>query len=91
VAVAFETAGAQLTVEDQKACLMVAFDDVRSVLKGGTPDVPEKCRPVANAGRAALARYARAHVRVLNPGLEELLSQLDTPRPDSGRARSRGP
>jgi len=76
VAVAFDRVGSKLSAEDQKTCRLVAFEDVRSVLKGGTPSVPEKCRDMASAGRVALARYARSHVRVLNPGLEELLSNF---------------
>ena len=76
VAVAFDRVGSKLSAEDQKTCRLAAFEDVRSVLKGGTPSVPEKCRDMASAGRVALARYARSHVRALNPGLEELLSNF---------------
>jgi hypothetical protein len=81
VAVAFATAGAKLAPPDQQACLMVAFEDVRSLLKGAAPEVPKKCRAVANAGRAALVRYARAHLRTLNPDLEDLLSSLNARAP----------
>jgi hypothetical protein len=66
----------QLKEEDQRTCQLAALDELRSVFKGGTPEVPEKCRPLASAAGAALSRYARAHVRVLNPGVEELLSGI---------------
>jgi hypothetical protein len=59
VVLGIDSVAAQLTPEDQKACLMIAFDDVRGVLIGGAPEVPEKCRPAASAGRAALGKDIR--------------------------------
>jgi hypothetical protein len=88
VAVAFDAVGAQLSAEDQNVCLGASFAAVRSVLKGGTGRVPEKCRPMANAGRAELAHYARTHIKALNPGVEELLSQLTARESTSGEPNS---
>lgn len=88
VAAAFDAVGAQLSVEDQNVCLGASFAAVRSVLKGGTAQVPEKCRPMANAGRAALTHYAGTHIKALNPGVEELLSQLTAREPTSGGPNS---
>jgi hypothetical protein len=84
VAGAFDAVGAQLSVDDQTICVAASFAAVRSVLKGGTVQVPEKCRRMANAGRAELAYYARAHIKTLNPGVEELLSNLNARDPNSG-------
>ena len=81
---AFDAVGAQLSAEDQEICVTASFAAVRSVLKGGTVQVPEKCRRMANAGRAELAYYARAHIKILNPGVEELLSNLNARDPNSG-------
>jgi hypothetical protein len=83
VTAAFDTVGAQLSAEDQNVCLGASFAAVRGVLKGGTAHVPEKCRPMANAGRAALVHYARTHIKALNPGVEELLSNLNARDPGS--------
>src|SRR5262249_60406535 len=65
VAAAFDAVGAQLSAEEQNVCLGASFAAVRSVLKGGTARVPEKCRPMANAGRATLVHYARTHIKAL--------------------------
>jgi hypothetical protein len=87
---AFDAVGAQLSAEDQKICVTASFAAVRSVLKGGTVQVPEKCRRMANAGRAELAYYARAHIKILNPGVEELLSNLNARDPNSGGPKGGG-
>lgn len=76
VAVALDRMDPALAPDDEEACRVAAFDDVRSVLKGGAPVVPEKCRAVARGGRLALREYARTHIRRLNSGLEELLSNI---------------
>jgi hypothetical protein len=76
VAAGFAASAAQLTPEDQQLCLVIAFDDVRGALVGGAPDVPEKCRPAANAARMTLARYAAAHLRTWDPRIENLFSEL---------------
>jgi hypothetical protein len=88
VAVGFASSTAPLTPEDQKLCLMIAFDYVRGALVGGAPDVPETCRPASNAGRVTLVRYAAAHLRTWDPRIENLLSefvarQRDLVQPDS--------
>jgi hypothetical protein len=88
VAAAFDAVGAQLSAADQNVCLGASFAAVRSVLKGGIAKVPEKCRPMANAGRAELAYYARVHIKALHPGVEELLSNLNTPDPISSAPNS---
>jgi hypothetical protein len=72
------TDATQLIAEERKACTGAAFVATRSVLKGGAPEVPEKCHPMADAARAELAYYAGARIRTWNPGVEELLSALDT-------------
>jgi hypothetical protein len=68
----------QLTAEERKVCTGAAFVAARSVLKSGDSEVPEKCHPMADTARAELAYYAGARVRTWNPGVEELLSALDT-------------
>ena len=47
------------------------------MLKGGTVDVPEKCKVMANAALSQLAYYAGAHVDVTNVAIEELLARYN--------------
>jgi hypothetical protein len=88
VAVGFDSVADKLTPEDQQACLMIAFDDVRGALIGGTTEVPEKCRAAASAGRVALARYAAAHIKTLDPDIEALLTKLDARQSEPARPKT---
>lgn len=67
-----------LSVTDRIECIKASYAATLSVLKGGIVQVPDKCRPMADAARAELAYYANAHVSAGNSGVEELLSYLNT-------------
>ena len=71
---AVKEVGAPLSDADRNVCSAASYAAARGVLKGGAPNVPDKCRPMALAAQAALAYYADAHVDSSNPGVEELLT-----------------
>jgi hypothetical protein len=79
-----DRAGAQLSAEDRKTCMGVAYEAARSMLNGGVPPVPAMCRAMVNAALGELAYYADAHIDPLNPGVEELLAYLNMRDPKSG-------
>ena len=88
VAAVADAAGAPLSATDRSLCIEASFAAVLSVLKGGAAQVPEKCRPMANAARAELAYYAYAHVDSTNPAVEELLLYLNMRDENSGGLKS---
>jgi hypothetical protein len=90
-----DRAGAALPAQDRETCKLAAFAAVYSVLKGGSPAIPEQYRPMAQAARAELGYYAAARIdtRSTDPGVDELLTALaerspiaagtESPRPGS--------
>jgi hypothetical protein len=88
VAAVADAAGAQLSAEDRSLCMEASYDAVLNLLKGGASQVPEKCRPMADAARAELAYYADANIDTSNPAVDELLSYLNMRDPISGGLKS---
>lgn len=75
VAAAMKTHGSPLSAADRDMCSAQAFAAVLSAMKGGAPEVSDKCVAVTAAARGELAYYAAAHVDTASdPGVEELLS-----------------
>jgi hypothetical protein len=67
-------------------CGVPVFAAVRSVMKGGAPVVPERCRAFSDAARGELAYYASRHIDYGSADIEELLAylprgQLGPPQP----------
>jgi hypothetical protein len=76
-AAAADEVGRDMSEHDRQACLAVAYAEALSVLKGGTVDVPEKCKAMTDAALSQLAYYAGAHVDVANVAIEELLARYN--------------
>ena len=76
VASAVAVLGPAMPASEREVCLAASLAAVRSVLKGGAPDVPEQCRTMANMARAHLALYANAHVDNSNTEMEDLLASF---------------
>jgi hypothetical protein len=77
VVVVADAVGENLPGADRELCKAAAFGAVQSVLKGGAPPVPAKCRAMANAARAELAYYAAARIDTLaHPAVEDMLTAL---------------
>lgn len=85
VAAAIEAFGKTMTDSDRDACAAAAFAAVHARLKGGSPEIPEQCRTLANAARGYFAAYTDGHVNNSNSAIEDLLanfrSDLGTPLP----------
>jgi hypothetical protein len=75
--------GGRMLALIKRDCAMASFHAARAVIKGGAPEVPEACRPMAAAARAQLSRYATAHIDAGNAGLSEALAYLSA-RADLG-------
>jgi hypothetical protein len=76
-AAAAEGIGNEMSESDRQACLAVAYEQARDVLKGGLTQVPTKCQAIANAALSELSYYAGSHADDSNPGIEELLASFN--------------
>jgi hypothetical protein len=76
-AAAAERIGNEMSESDRQACLAVAYEQARDVLKGGLTPVPAKCKAIANAALSELSYYAGSHADDSNPGIEELLASFN--------------
>jgi hypothetical protein len=76
VAAALDAAGAAMSEADREACAAASFAAVHAMLKGGAPDIPERCRAMASGARAYFGSYAHGHVDTSNSAMEDLLASF---------------
>lgn len=73
--------------EDRNACMEAALAAAWSALKGGVPDVPEKCRAMANAAVGYLPRYAGSHVDNTSDPIEDIMANFRSDTLPDARTR----
>lgn len=76
-AAAAEGIGNEMSEADRQACLAVAYEQARDVLKGGLTQVPANCKAIANAALSELSYYAGSHADDSNPAIEDLLASFN--------------
>lgn len=76
VAAAVAALGMTMSEDDRATCEAASLAAAWSVLKGGMPDVPEKCRAMANATVGYLPFYADYHVDNTSDPLEDILANF---------------
>jgi hypothetical protein len=76
VAAADRNLSQQIDEAVREKCAVAALLAARSVMKGGQPLIPDRCRAFSDAARAELAYYADRHVNQGDAAVEELLAYL---------------
>jgi hypothetical protein len=76
VTAALDALGPGMSETDREVCTAASFAAVHAMLKGGAPDVPERCRAMASGARGYFTTYAQGHVDNSSGAVEDLLASF---------------